>query len=84
MAHPFTQEIRKYFDNKRGKFDNINEMFHFKYYKKMFNKKIVVVQSNGDIIRGVFNAELPETDSIQVGKQIIKIKDIDMVNLIKD
>lgn len=84
MAHPFTQKLRKYFDNKRGKFDNINEMFHFKYYKKMFNKKIVVVLSNGDIIRGVFNTELPETDSIQVGKQIIKIKEIDMVNLIKD
>ena len=84
MAHPFTQKIRKYFDNKRGKFDNINEMFHFKYYKKMFNKKIVVVQSNGDIIRGVFNAELPEVDSIQIGKRIIRIEDIDMVNLIKE
>ena len=84
MAHPFTKKIRKYFDNKRGKFDDINEMFHFKYYKKMFNKKIVAVLSNGDIIRGIFNAELPEIDSIQIGKQIIKIKDIDMVNLIKD
>ena len=31
MAHPFTQKLRKYFDNKRGKFDDINEMFHFKY-----------------------------------------------------
>ncbi len=84
MAHPFTQKLRKYFDNKRGKFDNINEMFHFKYYKKMFNKKIVIVLSNGDIIRGIFNAELPEEDSIQIGKRIIKIQDIDMINLIKD
>lgn len=84
MANAFTAKVRKYFDNKRGKFDDINEMFHFKYYKKMFNKKIVAVLSNGDVIRGVFNAELPEVKSIQIGRRIIKIEDIDMVNLIKE
>ena len=50
----------------------------------MYNKKIVAVLSNGDIIRGIFNAELPEIDSIQIGKKIVKIKDIDMVNLVKE
>lgn len=84
MANQFILKLRKYFDNKRGKFDNISEMFHFKYYKKMFNKKIVAVLSNGDVIRGIFNAEIPEVDSIQIGKRVIKIEDIDMVNLIKD
>ena len=50
----------------------------------MFKMKIVAVLSNGDVIRGIFNAEIPEVDSIQIGKRVIKIEDIDMVNLIKD
>ena len=83
MAHPFTQKLRKYFDNKRGKFDNINEMFHFRYYKKMFNKKVMLVLSNGDIIRGVFCAEIKEEDSIKVGENIVKINDIDMIKLLE-
>lgn len=84
MANQFALKVRKYFDNKRGKFDNINEMFHFRYYKKMFNKKIVAVLSNGDVIRGIFNAEIPETNSIQIGKRLVKIEDIEMVNLEKE
>ena len=83
MAHPFTQKLRKYFDNKRGKFDDINEMFHFRYYKKMFNKKVMLVLSNGDIIRGVFCAEIKEEDSIKVGENIVKINDIDMIKLLE-
>lgn len=83
MANAFAEKIRKYFNNKRGKFDDINEMFHFRYYKKMFNKKVMLVLSNGDIIRGVFCAEIKEEDSIKVGENIVKINDIDMIKLLE-
>ncbi len=83
MAIKFIENLKKYFNNKRGNYDNINEMFHFRYYKKMFNKKVMLVLSNGDIIRGVFCAEIKEEDSIKVGENIVKINDIDMIKLLE-
>ena len=84
MAKSVLEKIKNYFINNRIKHDGISGMFHYRYYRKMFNKKIMVVLNNGDIVRGIFNAEIPEDESIQVGKQVIKIEDIDLVKLIKD
>ena len=84
MAKSVIEKVKNYFINKKIKHDGISGMFHYRYYRKMFNKKIMVVLNNGDIIRGVFNAEIPEDESIQVGKQVLKIEDIDLVKLIED
>ena len=65
MAKSVLEKIKNYFINNRIKHDGISGMFHYRYYRKMFNKKIMVVLNNGDIVRGIFNAEIPEDESIQ-------------------
>ena len=84
VAKSVLERLKECLVKKKKKYDGISGMFHYRYYKKMFNKKILLVLNNGDIVRGIFNAEIPETESIQVGKQVIKIEDIDLVKLIKD
>lgn len=76
--------IRGIFRRKKGIYKDINEMFHHRYYKRMFNKYVMVVLSNGDIMKGNFSAELPEVDSIKIGSRIVKIEDIDLIKLIED
>lgn len=76
--------IRGIFRRKKGIYKDINEMFHYRYYKRMFNKYVMIVLSNGDIMKGNFSAELPEVDSIKIGSRIVKIEDIDLIKLIED
>ncbi len=76
--------IRGIFRRKKGIYKDINEMFHHRYYKRMFNKYVMIVLRNGDIMKGNFSAELPEVDSIKIGSRIVKIEDIDLIKLIED
>lgn len=76
--------IRGIFRRKKGIYKDINEMFHYRYYKRMFNKYVMIVLRNGDIMKGNFSAELPEVDSIKIGSRIVKIEDIDLIKLIED
>lgn len=84
MSKSVLEKVKNYFTKKRMKYDGISGMFHYRYYKKMFSKNVMVILNNGDIVRGIFNAEIAEDESIQVGKQVIKIEDIDLIKLIKD
>ena len=77
------KKIKDYFRLKKEKFNDINEMFYYRYHKRMFNKEIMVVLRNGDILKGVYNAFLPEVESIQIGSKIVKIEEIDLIKLIK-
>ena len=76
--------IRGIFRRKKGIYKDINEMFHYRYYKRMFNKYVMIVLRNGDIMKGNFSAELPEVDSIKIGSRIVKIEDIDLIKLTED
>lgn len=78
------ESLKGFIRRKNGNYKDINEMFHHRYYKRMFNKYIMVVLRNGDIMRGNLNAELPEVDSIKVGSRIVKIEDIDLIKLIEN
>lgn len=78
------ESLKGVFRRSRGEYKDINEMFHYRYYKRMFNKYVMVVLRNGDIMRGNFNAELPEVDSVKIGSRIVKIEDIDLIKLIED
>lgn len=84
MANSLIHAVKAFIKSRMGKYDNINDMFHYRYYKKMFGKYILVVLRNGDILKGGFNAELPEVDSIKVGSRVVKIEDIDMVKIIEE
>ena len=84
MAKSVITKVKDHFRLKRGEYKDINEMFHHRYYKKMFNKYIQVCLANGDIIKGGFNAELPEIDSVKIGSRIIKIEDIELIRLLED
>ena len=78
------ESIREFMRRRKGEYKNINEMFHYRYYKRMFNKYVMIVLRNGDIMKGNFSAELPEINSIKIGSRIVKIEDIDLIKLIED
>ena len=50
----------------------------------MFGKYVMIVLSNGDIIKGGYNAEIPEENSVKIGSRIIKIEDIELIKIIED
>ncbi len=84
MANSVFESIFGYFRRKKGNYKDINEMFHHRYYKKMFGKYVMIVLSNGDIIKGGYNAEIPEENSVKIGSRIIKIEDIELIKIIED
>ena len=62
----------------------ISQDFHNKYYDEMHDKRVKVTLKNDTEIIGYFCDEFYEDNSILVGIQIIKIKDIKEIELIKE
>ena len=62
----------------------ISQDFHNKYYDKMFDKKVKVVLKDGTEIIGLYNDEFYEESSILVNYEVIKISDIDIIELFED
>lgn len=62
----------------------ISQKFHNKYYDKMFDKKVRVILKNGKEIIGYYNDEFYEESSIFVNYEVIKISDIDTMDLIEE
>ena len=62
----------------------ISQEFHNKYYDKMFDKKVKVVLKDGTEIIGLYNDEFYEESSILVNYEVIKISDIDIIELFED
>lgn len=55
--------------------------FHQKYYDDMYDKSVKVVLKNGRQIVGLYSDEFYEDASIFVNYEVIKIKDIDKMEL---
>lgn len=62
----------------------ISQDFHNKYYDKMFDKKVKVVLKDGKEIIGYYNDEFYEESSIFVNYEVIKISDIDTIDLMEE
>ena len=62
----------------------ISEEFHNKYYDKMYDKKVKVSLKNGTEIIGYYNDEFYEDCAIFVNYELIKISDIDSMELVEE
>lgn len=62
----------------------ISQEFHNKYYDKMYDKKVKVVLKNGQEIIGYYNDEFYEDCAIFVNYEIIKISDIETMELVEE
>jgi len=62
----------------------ISQEFSNKYYDKMFDKKVKVTLKNGKEIIGYYNDEFYEDCSIFVNYEVIKIADIDKMELVEE
>lgn len=59
-----------------------SQEFHDKYYY-MYDKQVKIILKDGTIIIGLFNDEFFEDNSILVDCEVIKINDIDKIELVK-
>jgi len=62
----------------------ISEEFHNKYYDKMYDRKVRVVLKNGKEIIGYYNDEFYEDCAIFVNYEVVKISDIDTMELVEE
>jgi len=62
----------------------ISQEFHNKYYDKMYDKKVKVILKDGTEIIGLYNDEFYEESSIFVDYNVIKITDIEKMELIEE
>ena len=62
----------------------ISEEFHNKYYDKMYDKKVKVVLKDGTEIVGLYNDEFYEDCAIFVNYEVIKIADIETMELLEE
>ena len=60
----------------------ISEEFHEKYYDDMYDKNVRVTLKNGQQIVGSYNDEFYEDASVLVNCEVVKIEDIEKVELI--
>lgn len=70
---PLTQENLK-----------ISQEFHNKYFDKMYDKKVKVVLKNGQEIIGYYNDEFYEDCAIFVNYEVVKISDIETMELVEE
>jgi len=61
----------------------ISEEFHNKYYDKMYDKKVKAILKDGREIIGLYNDEFYEESSIFIDYKVIKITDIEKMELIE-
>ena len=59
-----------------------SQEFHDKYYY-MYDKQVKIILKDGTMIIGLFNDEFFEDNSILVDCEVIKINDIDKIELVK-
>lgn len=62
----------------------ISQEFHNKYYDKMYDKKVKVILKNGKEIIGFYNDEFYEDCAIFVNYEVVKIADIETMELIEE
>lgn len=62
----------------------ISQEFHNKYYDKMYDKKVKVSLKNGTEIIGYYNDEFYEDCAIFVNYEVIKISDIETMELVEE
>ena len=62
----------------------ISEEFHNKYYDKMYDRKVRVVLKNGKEIIGYYNDEFYEDCAIFVNYEVVKIYDIETMELVEE
>jgi len=62
----------------------ISEEFHNKYFDKMYDKKVRVVLKNGQEIIGYYNDEFYEDCAIFVNYEVVKISDIETMELLEE
>ncbi len=60
----------------------ISEEFHEKYYDDMYDKIVRVILKSGQQIVGLYNDEFYEEASILVDYEVVKIKDVEKMELI--
>lgn len=58
-----------------------SQEFHDKYYH-MYDQQVKIALKNGKVIIGYFNDEFFEDNSILVDCEVIKIQDIDKIELV--
>ena len=59
-----------------------SQEFHDKYYH-MYDQQVKLTLKDGTVIVGLFNDEFFEDNAILVDCKVIKIKDIDKMELVK-
>lgn len=62
----------------------ISQEFYNKYYDKMYDKKVKVILKDGTEIIGFYNDEFYEDCAIFVNYEIIKISDIETMELVDE
>ena len=62
----------------------ISQEFHNRYFGEMYDKKVKVTLKDGTEIIGIYNDEFYEECSIFVNYEVIKIFDIDTMELLKE
>lgn len=62
----------------------ISEKFHEKYYDAMYDRLVKLTLKDGSVRTGLFNDEFYEDASILVGCEVIKIVDVEKMELPED
>lgn len=62
----------------------ISQEFHKKYYGPMYDKLVKITRKDGSTRVGLFNDEFYEDSSILVGCEVVKIADIQKMELIDE
>jgi len=62
----------------------ISEDFHNKYFDRMYDKKVKVVLKNGQEIIGYYNDEFYEDCAIFVNYEVVRISDIETMELVEE
>ena len=62
----------------------VSQQFHEKYYASMYDKLVKITFKDGSERVGLFNDEFYEDSSILVSCKVIKIADIERMELVED
>ena len=62
----------------------ISQDFHNKYYDEMYDKKVKVILKDGTEVIGYYNDEFYEECAIFVNYEVIKIVDIETMELVEE
>lgn len=62
----------------------ISQDFHNKYYDKMYDKKVKAILKDGTEIIGLYNDEFYEESSVFINYEVIKIADIETMELVEE